>query len=746
MTKTGTKKRKSADERTQLRDRVIGLLGSSDYAALPFDDLCRELQIADAEEKELEKVLAELIEEGLVVHLRRKGYALTKDANLMVARLSFVASGNAFAEGSNPAGSVFIPANATGTGLHGDKVLVRMKPKPKKKQGGDLPEGEVARVLERRKRIVAGVLNRRRRFYYVQPMQKQFVQDILVPDPGEAQIGDRVVVRLSEWDDPSLNPEGDIIEVIGPAEDPSLDTIAVMKNYELPDEFPESVLENAQTVDMGEQDFQGRWDLRDRFTFTIDPASARDYDDAISLEKTKAGLWRLGVHIADVSHFVRPGSELDVEAKNRATSVYLPDRVIPMLPEQLSNGLCSLRPDADRLAFSVMMSIDEQGQVKRVEFKESVIRSRLRLTYEQALKALQMSEPQGMPEEGISKKVVAKLQDAHRLAERLRRKREEEGALMMDVPEVTFRVGEDGRIADVEPVRHDISHQLIEEFMLVANESVCKYLAKRDIVQLHRVHPAPDQDSLAALEQMFRVAGLHTEDFHDRRNLARLLTAVKDMPAAPAWYTRVVRSMQRAEYSTEAIGHYGLAKDYYAHFTSPIRRYPDLVTHRLLKAVLAGESIMYSEAELEEVAEHCSEREQIASEAEREVIQLKVIRFFAEQLESGQPRVYESIVVDVRPKGVFVELPDLQATGLIHVSELDMDFFDFDPESLKLQGRRTGAVLTIGMSLNVHISRVDQARKRLDFAPSEPEELIPSQKSGKPKKSGRKGRRKKKRR
>ncbi len=392
-----------------------------------------------------------------------------------------------------------------------------------------------------------------------------------------------------------------------------------------------------------------------------------------------------------------------------------------MLPEQLSNGLCSLKPDTDRLAFSVFITLDDQGNVHGARFADSVIRSRLRLSYEQAFAALQTPDGEPCAEAGIDRATVDRLKQVHRLAQAMRAQRMADGALEMDLPEVRFQLDDSGRISDVVPVENDISHQLIEECMLAANEAVCRELSRRNIPHLHRIHEAPDPEKLAELEEMFLGFGFTVGDLTRRQNMTNLLRLVHERPEAQAMYTAVLRSLRRAMYSEEPIGHYGLAKQFYTHFTSPIRRYPDLVIHRILRAVLHRRQSPYPTNKiLAELGKHCSGRENIATEAERELVEIKKMRFFSEQLASGDLRGYEAVVMEVRNFGVFVHLPSVQAYGLIHVSQLSDDFFDFNPVALELKGRRTGKAFRVGDTLEVVIAKVDVDRYQLDFAPVQP--------------------------
>ena len=717
--KRGKSAAKQNEQTPDLRSRIIDHMSAPDYTPTRFQALIKRVSTKHDDWSAVEKQLDRLLSEGTVVKLKKKGLALAEAADLLAGKITFTRGGSAFVDITNPRRSVFIAPHDTGTALHGDRVLVRIKRAAGQTRRKDLAEAKVIRILERKRRTIVGVLQRKRRFYYVDPMQSQIPRDVIVPDPAGAELGDRVLVELDEWDDPQLNPEGHITEVIGPADDPSLDTLAVIKSFELPEAFPPEPVAEAQQAVIDESAYAERQDLRKKFIFTIDPATARDFDDAISLERTRNGNWNLGVHIADVSHFVKPGSALDQEAFKRGTSVYLPDSVIPMLPEQLSNGLCSLSEGVDRLAFSVFLTIDGEANVIRSRFAPSVIRSNKRLTYEQALEIIELPEGQAHTDPKIDKKLASAVRNAHKLAQKLRARRVSQGALMMDLPEVKFKIGKDGRIEDVTPVKNDVSHQLIEEFMLLANEHVCRHLNDRGIVQLHRIHAEPDEESLAEIQEMLHRGGVRTSNLTNQTNLANALLQIKDMPTAHAWFLNVLKCMKRAEYSIEAVGHYGLAKEYYAHFTSPIRRYPDLITHRLLKAALVNEKTDFSKGRLDEIAVHSSEREQLATEAEREINDLKIMRFFQEQIESGDLRTYEAVVVDVRNMGAFIDLPDIGTHGLIHVSDLDKDFYDYDEQRNELRGRRTGHRIALGDRFAVTIAKVNESRRFLDFAPAD---------------------------
>ena len=716
------KKKKNATQKDLpvSRDNVITVLDAPDYQPLNLAGMLEALSLPAEAADALANLIAGMIDDGIVVKLKHKGFARATDADLLIGMISFTKTGHAFVAEANSAREVFVPSGRTHTALPGDKVLARIDRRGRRKQPDKLAEADVIRVLQRNCQSIVGTLRKTNKWFYVEPMQASFKHDVMVPSKGDARLGDRVLVNLNDWEDPRLSPGGNIVDVIGPADDPSLDTLSVIKAFNLPEAFPPQVVEQAQSARIPKKEIERRQDLRKKFIFTIDPKDAKDFDDAISLEKSRDGNWRLGVHIADVSYFVSRDSKLDREATKRSTSVYLPDTVIPMLPEQLSNGLCSLRPDEDRLAFSVFMTINQEGEILRTSFAETVICSQLRLTYEQALSALDGDQKAVAAVPGLAKRVEL-LQLANTVACSLRRRRFSTGALEMHIPEVKFKIGDDGRIADVILATTDEAHQLIEEFMLAANEAVCRELTKRGRLLIHRIHEEPDPEKLADLEETLQMAGFETGDLTLRRNLQHVLREIDRTDQGHAWNGAVLRAFKRAQYSAECVGHYGLGKSHYCHFTSPIRRYPDLIVHRVLKALVNRRNPPYSREQLTETALNSSRCEDKAAEAEREIVDMKKIRFFAEQLESGDLQEYDAVVVDVRNFGVFIFIPALQTQGMIHVSQLRDDFFDFNPMRMELKARRSGESYNIGTPVKVVIAKVDVERRLLDFFPVRPE-------------------------
>src|SRR5437016_4840307 len=622
---------------------------------------------------------------------------------------------------------IFIAAENTGTAMHGDRVVARMSPDEPSGRIKGRREGRVIRILERAHDTIVGTLQRSRNFYYVVPDDPRIVHDVYVGQvsnspQGESavadlplaafriapQAGDKVVVRLEAWESRHVNPEGEIIEVLGPASAPGIDMLSIIRKYHLRTEFPRDVLDQAkgipETVDA--RQFEGREDLRGEFIVTVDPDDARDFDDAIHVEKIGSG-WRLGVHIADVAAYVEPDSPLDREARRRGNSVYLPDRVIPMLPEQLSNGVCSLNPGVDRLTHSVFLEFDKSGRAKSARFGKSVIRSAKRLTYKEAYAILQ-AKPNG--------ELSRRLHTAWELASLLRRKRFEQGSLDLDFPEVKVHVDANGKPTRLERVENDQSHQLIEEFMLAANEAVARELRHRSIATIYRVHEDPDPEKLGEYREFILSFGYKVGDLSHRKEVQRFLASISGKPEEQALKIGLLKSLKRARYAAQPLGHYGLAKANYLHFTSPIRRYADLVVHRALAERNLLRRSKIDIGQIESLADHISDTERNAAEAEIESVRLKKLQFFEQQLKERDPQVFRAAIMDVRNYGLVVELPDALVTGVVHVSTLSDDFYRFDAAQRRLLGRRTNRRFSVGDEIRVFVARVDTFKRQIDFA------------------------------
>ena len=626
-------------------------------------------------------------------------------ARRVVGILSLSRGGVGFVAPDGGGDDILVPEERVGAALPGDRVELALLPP---ERGSSRVTGRVVRVVERGARDVVCTLRRTGRHWTAVPLVPFGGRTFHVEDPGAAREDDRVVVRFSAWDNPQLNPDAVVTGVIGAAENPSLDTLAVEREFGLPGAFPDAVVEEAQRVSERLAAAGPREDLRAETIVTIDPPSARDFDDALSLSTDEKGRRVLGVHIADVSHFVRPGSALDAEARERGTSVYLVDRVIPMLPEQLSNGVCSLVEGEDRLAFSAFLTFDASGAMVGRRFAKSVIRSSRRLTYAQALGMIEAADE---PSDAVARLVRA----LHSLSQQLRRNRFARFSLDISSPELEVRLDADGRMTGVAPAEHNVAHELVEEAMIAANEAVATELAYRRIPHLCRFHDVPDAEKMDALEASLRALGIRTGALRDAGSLVRLLKAVRGTPLEYYVSMMVLKSMKRAEYSADEEGHFGLAKRYYSHFTSPIRRYPDLVLHRQLAALLAGDrAAQPSVEELRAIARSSTSTEFRADQAERALVEIKKFRFLEERLAAGDPPEREGVVVKCLPFGAFVELPDLMVDGMVHVSTMSSHFvrFDRDRERLVAPGEFD---IGPGSRVRVLVTAVHFDERRIDF-------------------------------
>jgi len=723
----------------KIREQVLALLARKDYRPLDRTDIARELGLTGTQRNAVRKTLRELEHAGEIARIRKNRYILPVKAALVAGKLSIHQVGYGFLVPETPGEpDVFIAAENIGTAMHGDRVVVRISRDAPYGRIKGRREGRVIRILERAHDTIVGTLQRSRNFYYVVPDDPRFVHDIYVRPASQnlkedrrsqtaARVGDKVVVRLDAWESRHVNPEGEIIEVLGPATAPGIDMLSIIRKFHLPAEFPKEVLNQAERIPdkINPRQLEGREDLRKEFIVTIDPDDARDFDDAIQVEKNKNG-WRLGVHIADVAAYVEPGSALDREARRRGNSAYLPDRVIPMLPERLSNGVCSLNPGVDRLTHSAFIHFDKNGVAKSARFSRSVIRSAHRLTYKQAYAIL--SSP---PRDQLGER----LHLAWELASLLRRKRFEHGALDLDFPEVKVWVDKQGHPIRLERVENDESHQLIEEFMLAANEAVAREHKKRTIPTIYRVHENPDPGKLAEYREFVLSFDYRVGDLTHRGELQRLLAAIRGKPEEQALKVALLKSLKRARYDPQPLGHYGLAKTNYLHFTSPIRRYADLVVHRSLgRDAAARRPYRMDMGEIASIAQHISATERNAADAEIDGAQMKKLEFFQRQLDQRNPEIFRAAIVDVRNYGLLVELPDALITGLIHVSSLTDDFYLFEPARRQLIGRRSRRRFKIGDEVSVFVARVDTFKRQVDFTIA-----LPSQA---PRKDSRAGRRK----
>jgi len=701
-------------------ENILKLLGRHDYAPSNVPELLRRLGLRPNEQQPLQQALHHLEKSGRIVRTKGNRYILAQQADLVPGVLRINRQGRGFLQPDDPAlQEIVVEAIATSTAMHGDRVLVRrdVRPGARRPAGGPLT-GAVVRVLERKRSHMVGTLQQSKQFLFVIPDDPRVPHDIYVSPPRDAgrpaRVGDKVVVQLRHWESRHANPEGEIIEVLGPADQEGVDMLSVLRQYNLPLHFPKNALREAELIargrlagDTSPADLAGRVDCRAHPVITIDPDDAKDFDDAIGLERTGEGRWKVWVHIADVSHYVKAGGTLDEEARRRGNSTYLVDRVIPMLPEALSNELCSLKPGADRLTKCVEFLVSDDGRVLNAKFYPAVIRSARRFTYKEALAVIEHPTPDGA--------IERMLHQAHTLAQHIRRARFKAGSLDLDFPDSKIRLDEQGRLLRVERIENDVSHQLIEEYMLLANEAVAARLMALRRPAVYRVHEPPDERRLQEYRQDVLSHEIPCGNLAQRGEVQKLMRRLNALPVGPALKIGFLKSLMRARYAVEPLGHYGLSKAKYTHFTSPIRRYADLLVHRALFDRL-GPSL----SSLKETALHISETERNSADAERDSKDVKLFAFLKAQLKSGRREKYPALVTDPRNFGFFVDVPGLGMSGLVHLSSIEDDFFIFDQTRGHLVGRRTRRVIKLGDQVTVQVYKVDTFKKQVDF------QLVPS--------------------
>tara|TARA_R110002096_G_scaffold24760_39_gene78130 strand:- start:618 stop:2849 length:2232 start_codon:yes stop_codon:yes gene_type:complete len=693
-----------------IEEKILKFLGRKDYVPANVPELLRGLSLPRNQQQTLQKALRELEQLGRVARIKGNRYILPNEADLIPGRIQITQSGRGFLMPDEPGlGEIAIPERATGTALHDDHVLVRrdVRPRGLRAKVGETDKGSVVRVLERKRSQIVGTLQRSKEFLFVVPDDPRMPHDIYVPparDVGrEARVGDKVVVQLGEWLSRHTNPEGTITEVLGPPTEEGVDMLAVLRQYDLPLKFPPKVLQEVKGygAEVSEKDCEGRTDCRSHNVITIDPADAKDFDDAFFLKQTESKQWKLWVHIADVSHYVKPGSALDAEARSRGNSTYLVDRVIPMLPEALSNELCSLKPHVDRLTKCVEFLINENGKVMNSRCYPAVIHSKQRFSYEEALTVL---------EGKATSEIERMLQMAGKLSQRIRKLRFDAGSLDLDFPETKIRLDDHGKVLKIEKVDNDVSHQLIEEFMLLANEAVAGRLLKLKRPTIHRVHEEPDGKRLVEYREEVLSHNIRCGNLEKAEEVRKLLGRLGKLPIGPALKIGFLKSLMRARYSVQSLGHYGLAKQRYTHFTSPIRRYADLIVHRSLFEKKAG-----NEKTLIRIADHISGTERNSSDAERDSKSVKMFAYLQAQINAENPQPYSALVTDVRNFGIFVDVPDLGMRGLVPLSLLDDDFYDFEPTRGEVRGRASKRVIRLGDLIEVEVAKVDSFKKQVDF-------------------------------
>ncbi len=708
--------------------KILNLMSVADYRPLSPGVLGKQLGITKKRLDEFRTALQLLISSGKI----RKGsdglMRIKASTELLQGTIKKTAGGFGFLiqapkpNQTEPPPDVFIPQSEMQDAHTGDEVLVQIisgrrgKGEPSGRDKSEAPRvrGRIVEILQRSTRQFVGTYFEQDGQGLVQVDGTTLNEPVPVGDPGAkgALPGDKVVFEMLRFPSQARGGEGVLTHVLGPRGKPGVDTLSIIHEFGLPDEFPEDVLEDArvQAEQFNEDDLQGRLDLTGETIITIDPVDARDFDDAISLERDEKGHWRLGVHIADVGHFVQPGSPLDREATHRGTSVYLPDRVIPMLPEIISNGLASLQPGRVRYTKSAFIDFSPEGIVTHTEFANSAIRSTKRFAYEEIMPIV--NDP-----EKFKTKVPTKVRELvlrmYELAMLLRKRRFEAGSLELSMPEIKLDFNKQGGVTGAHVVAHDPSHQVIEEFMLAANVAVATALNDRHVPFLRRVHADPDEVKMRNFAQFVNALGYPLKRYQSRGELQKLLDLVQDTPHRHAVNFGFLRSLKQAEYSPEVLGHYALAADNYCHFTSPIRRYPDLMIHRLVGDLVKFGKIPHhpNEVELALSGKHCSRTERRAEQAERELIKVKLLTYLQDKIGLEMP----ATVTGAQEWGFYCQGIDLPAEGVVRVTTLDDDYYYLDQIAHTLIGRRTGKQYRLGDRLNVVVASVDINRRQLEF-------------------------------
>lgn len=698
------------------KERILAYMESEGYVPIKRRDMRAMLSVPQEDREKFENLINELIAEGRVFETKKGKLASPKD--LQMATGTFIGHARGFGFVTPDAGGedIFIPASETMGAMQKDRVLYKMLHKAEK---GKKADGVIVRILERGQQRIVGTFEAGSKGYgFVVADDKKIAKDIFISRENTkgAVTGHKVVVEITDYGEDRRNPEGKVIEILGHINDPGVDILSVIRRYELAVEFPEEVYAEIEHLgtEVAEADKKGREDLRDLLTITIDGADAKDLDDAVSLKRLGNGNFELGVHIADVSHYVRENTALDKEAYARGTSVYLVDRVIPMLPHKLSNGICSLNPHVDRLALSCLMEVNGRGEVVSHRILESVINSDYRMTYTAVREILEDGTPALLEQYA---EILPMLEDMEELRQILGEKRRKRGSVNFDLPESKIILDENGKPIDIKPYEKSIATNMIEEFMLVCNETIAENSFWQEMPFMYRSHQEPDEDKLEKMEQFLRGFGYYLRkkdgEIHPRE-LQKVLQKAEETDEERIITRMVLRSMMQARYTAENGGHFGLAAKYYCHFTSPIRRYPDLEIHRMIKKMLHGEldekASAYYRRKMPDWAKHCSKQERVAEDAERDTDALKKVEFMEDKV--GQ--IYEGIISGVTNWGIYVELPNT-IEGMVALSQMDDDYYEFDEKKMLVFGKRTKKSYRLGDKVIVSVAKVDRMMGTIDF-------------------------------
>lgn len=703
----------SIEQRKQV---ILEMMKNPNYVPMKIKEMIMLLQVPASDRDELENILEELINEGKVIRTKRGKFAIPQTYNLVAGTFQGHPKGFGFLildeEGEK---DIFIPASGVNGALHKDRVMCRItRPATVEKRA----EAEVVEILNRGPENLVGTYQESQNFGFVVPDDQKYARDVFIPKKYAkgAVTGHKVLVKITDWAEERRNPEGKIVSILGHINDPGVDILSIIYQYDLPQEFPNDVMNEVEQVpaEVDEKDKKGRRDMRDVQMVTIDGEDAKDLDDAISIEKLDNGMYRLGVHIADVTHYVKEKSPLDMEAYERGTSVYLVDRVIPMLPHKLSNGICSLNAHVDRLALTCMMDIDKNGNVQKHEIVETLINIDERMTYTNVKKIL-IDHDEELQER--YKDFIPMFETMEELADILRKKRFKRGAIDFDFPETKVILDKEGVPLEMKPYDRNVATRIIEEFMLVCNETIAEDYFWQEKPFVYRSHEDPDPEKILALTEFinnfgYQVKG-NTTKIHPK-DMQKIIEEIDGKPEESIISHLLLRSMKQARYTAECNGHFGLAARYYCHFTSPIRRYPDLQIHRIIKYNLHHELKGKKEAKLgdrmPEVSKQCSLRERRAEEAERETIKLKK----AEYMERFIGKIFEGAITGTTSWGCYVELPNT-VEGLVHVNEMSDDYYVYDEEGHRFIGERTKQIYRLGDKVFVQVLKANTLTRTVDF-------------------------------
>ena len=711
---TKKKKKKKPASKGKLINSVLVVFEKNQGRPLNYKQIARELNITSANSRKvIIDILQDLVNSEKLKEIERGKYELKANSRVLLGEILFTRSGSGFValEGQNR--DIYIHARNARNALNGDKVEIRIT---KAGMGGKRSEGKVVSVAERAKTDFVGILEVSEKYAFVVPNDDKTPVDFFIPldKLNGAKHGEVVLVKMTSWSADQKSPYGKIVEVFGNPEDNNVEMRSILANKGFTTGFQRVVEREAEQIplEISKEEIAKRKDFRDVLTFTIDPADAKDFDDALSFRKLESGNIEVGVHIADVTHYIKPGSALDEEAINRATSVYLVDRVIPMLPERLSNGVCSLRPNEEKLCFAAVFEINNDAKVLNTWIGRTVIYSDKRFTYEDVQETIEAKD-------GL---YVDEILQLNALAKKLRDNRMNEGSISFDRVEVRFKLDEHGEPDGVYFKEQKDAHKLIEDFMLLANRSVALYVSKlerKDKTFVYRIHDNPDPDKISAFSQFISRFGYKVDENRVQSSLNQILGAVKGKPEANVVETLAIRTMAKAVYTTKNIGHYGLGFSHYSHFTSPIRRYPDVMTHRLLWYYLTGEGVKIDPEEIEDLCKHCSQQERSAVEAERESTKY----FQALTLNDKVGETFAGLISGVTDFGFFVEVEENKCEGLVRLADMKDDHYYFDEKNFQVIGNNNGAIYQLGQKVMIKVRNVNLVKKQIDF------EIIPQDKS-----------------